>query len=136
MNYAVLLSLQIILFELPFFNREKKPLRTLQNFMTDIVKDCRELLNAESSEECYLNESLIMLVDGKLLDDEEFCTDMNAAIFGIHNTTKTTLTFLFYSLAKHPEVQQKIYEEVAPFLNDRYKTLDAADLEDFHNRKQ
>jgi cytochrome P450 family 4 len=33
-------------------------------------------------------------------------------VAALNHTTKTTLTFLFYCLAKHPEIQQKVFEEV------------------------
>jgi cytochrome P450 len=123
------LFIQDVIFSLPIFNREEKPLGTLQTLMTKIVKDRRKLLNATESPEvsCALDGYLTIPVEGKLFDDDEVCSAMNSMLFAVHDTTKSTLTFLFYCLAKYPEVQQKVYEEVAPFLNNRFDLLKSVD---------
>ena len=48
----------------------------------------------------------------KTLNDNEMISQMLVFIFAGSDTTATTLTFLAYSLAKHPEIQYKVYEEI------------------------
>ncbi|XP_074595347.1 cytochrome P450 6a14 isoform X2 [Brevipalpus obovatus] len=38
-----------------------------------------------------------------------------------HDTTATTLSMLFYHLTKHPEVQQKLIDEIAPLSDEEIK---------------
>ena len=38
-----------------------------------------------------------------------------------YDTTATTITFLLYNLALHPEIQQKVYEEILTVVRDEVK---------------
>jgi cytochrome P450 len=62
------------------------------------------------------NESNIKL-SNKIIDITEDDIIANAIIFFLagYETTASMLSFLFYSLAIHPECQQKLYEEVIQF---------------------
>jgi cytochrome P450 family 4 len=45
-------------------------------------------------------------------------------LFAGHDTTTSALSFIFYNIAKYPEVQQKIYEEIISiFENNEEVTL-------------
>ena len=46
------------------------------------------------------------------LDDEEIMAEMFTLTLAGHETTSSTLTFLFYELSKHPEYQARMREEI------------------------
>ena len=48
-----------------------------------------------------------------------------------HDTTTSGISFAFYNIAKHPEVQQKVFDEiVSVFGNDLKKQATISDLND------
>uniref|UniRef100_T1GY74 Cytochrome P450 n=1 Tax=Megaselia scalaris TaxID=36166 RepID=T1GY74_MEGSC len=51
-------------------------------------------------------------VDGKPLSDQDIEDEVNTFLFAGHDTTSHTLGFFLYNVAKHPEVQEKLYEEI------------------------
>ena len=54
-----------------------------------------------------------LAADDKLrLDEEEVLAQMHALTVAGHETTASTLTWLFYELAKHPEYQIRMREEI------------------------
>ncbi|TBU53791.1 cytochrome P450 [Dichomitus squalens] len=46
------------------------------------------------------------------LDDEELIAEMFTLTLGGHETTSTTLTFLLYELARYPEYQERMRQEI------------------------
>ena len=57
--------------------------------------------------------------DGRGLTDREMMDEVNTFLFAGHDTTATSLTWLLYYLAKYPEHQTKIREEVDAIMADR-----------------
>ncbi|KAF8353755.1 hypothetical protein PRIPAC_95378 [Pristionchus pacificus] len=49
---------------------------------------------------------------------EEVHYEINAAIFGGHDTTGSTLTWIFWALATQPHFQQQCYEEIRDIFGD------------------
>ncbi|THU89712.1 cytochrome P450, partial [Dendrothele bispora CBS 962.96] len=48
----------------------------------------------------------------KRLDDEEVLSQMTTIILGGHETTASTMTWMLYELARHPEDQRRVREEI------------------------
>ncbi|XP_054848761.1 cytochrome P450 3A29-like isoform X2 [Eublepharis macularius] len=65
-------------------------------------------VSGESSEEAY-----------KALTDREIVAQAVIFIFGGYETSSSTLSFLSYSLATHPDVQHKLQEEIDEALPDQ-----------------
>lgn len=51
-------------------------------------------------------------IDGKPLTDEEVREEANTFLFAGHDTVSSALMFLFYNLAKYPEIQEKVLTEI------------------------
>uniref|UniRef100_T1GXC8 Cytochrome P450 n=1 Tax=Megaselia scalaris TaxID=36166 RepID=T1GXC8_MEGSC len=49
-------------------------------------------------------------VDGQPLSNRDIEDEVNTFLFAGHDTTSHTLGYFFYNVAKHPEVQEKIFE--------------------------
>lgn len=78
-----------------------------------VAKDRRKLLENGNADDRWLllDHYLQSEVDGKFYDDDEIRAELDTTILGGHDTTKAALAFTFYNIAKHPEVQKKVFEE-------------------------
>jgi cytochrome P450 len=75
--------------------------------------------------------SMLMLSedeDGATMDDKQLRDEVATLFAAGHETTSNALTWTWYLLAQHPEVESKLHEEVDRVLNGRLPTLD--DLKD------
>ncbi|GBO08495.1 hypothetical protein AVEN_59266-1 [Araneus ventricosus] len=76
------------------------------NFDSDIEKD-----NTNKKEEA-LSESSKLLKKRQTLTDVEVISNALVVFLAGFETTSSALAFAFYFLAKYPELQQKIQEEI------------------------
>lgn len=96
--------------------------RQVAEFVFGIIKQRRE---------AGLGEDLLsMLMTSKDADTGDFMTDQQLhdealiTLFAGHETTASLLTWTFYMLANHPDVEAKLHEELARVLNGRTPTMD------------
>ncbi|XP_062034075.1 cytochrome P450 4F2-like [Lepus europaeus] len=57
--------------------------------------------------------------DGKGLSDEDIRAEADSFMFAGHDSTASSLTWILYNLAKHPEYQERCRKEVRELLRDR-----------------
>ena len=57
--------------------------------------------------------------DGAHLDDQHIRDEVMTLLFAGHDTTTSTLTFLFYELDRHPHEREVLAEEIERVLGDR-----------------
>lgn len=71
--------------------------------------------------------------DGNQYTDQEVIDHMNFLMMAAHDTTTSTLTSMTYALARHPEWQQRLLEEVEGLGVEhlRYEDLDRMELTEF-----
>lgn len=62
--------------------------------------------------------------DGRGFTQGQLMAEMSTLIFAGHETTATTLTWLFSLLARHPEVEERLHTELVTVLADRDPTAD------------
>jgi cytochrome P450 len=78
------------------------------------------------------NDLLDMLLEardeatGEGMNDRQVRDEVVTIFFAGHETSAMTMTWLFYLLSQHPEVESKVREEIARVLEDRMPTF--ADL--------
>ncbi|XP_038044533.1 cytochrome P450 4F1-like [Patiria miniata] len=100
--------------------------RYIQAVTNGLIKQRRKDLNkmVESGHPLTSRDFLdtILLArdaDGSGLTDQEIIDEVNTFLFGGHDTTSSTLTWVLYALAKYPEHQSKVREEVDAVLGNR-----------------
>nr|CAG4711117.1 unnamed protein product [Naegleria fowleri] len=83
-----------------------------QLFLDSIIEKCRK--QKDTSNKNTLLHSMIQAVDdeGTGMTNQELKSQCAIFFLAGHETTAGALAFLFYSLAKHPQVQEKLYEEI------------------------
>lgn len=68
-------------------------------------------------------------VDGNPLSDEDIQSEVKTFMFAGHETTANTLGFSAYFIAKYPEVQEKLYNEIkANSLHNKSESLTTREL--------
>jgi cytochrome P450 len=60
---------------------------------------------------------------GQAMTDRELHNEIGVMMFAGHETTAATLTWTFYLLAQHPEVERKLHAELREVLGGRSPTM-------------
>lgn len=113
------------------YRKEQKELKVLNDFVLGLIKGRRRMLEAGEirGDECMADYYLQYPIDGRMLSDEEIVFELNTMTLGMHDTTQSTAAFIMYKLAKHQDVQQKVYEEICSILdNDQYRDVTEEDI--------
>ncbi|KAH8252871.1 hypothetical protein KR032_002334 [Drosophila birchii] len=106
----------------PEYPKYYRTLRTLQNFTSDIIE---KRIKARSSgveskiqgdefsrkKMAFLDTLLSSTVDGRPLNSQELYEEVSTFMFEGHDTTTSGVGFAVYLLSRHPEEQQKVFEE-------------------------
>ncbi|KAK3084838.1 hypothetical protein FSP39_019991 [Pinctada imbricata] len=97
----------------------------VHNFADEIIQNRKDALRQDPSQ---LNKRRLDFLDilvtakdvnGEGLSDLEIRAEVDTFLFEGHDTTASAISWAIYSLAKYPEHQQSIYEEVHSVLQDR-----------------
>lgn len=110
-----------------FHKKEKEIVSTIHTYVNKMISKRREELlnkkNITSNEDdgyktkpALLDILLQSKIDEKPLSNDDILAEVNTFMFAGHETTGTTMGFLFYLVAKHHDVQEKLYREIQ--LND------------------
>lgn len=51
-------------------------------------------------------------IDGKPLSDDDIREEVDTFTFAGHDTSASALTFILYNIAKYPDIQKRMYEEI------------------------
>lgn len=71
-------------------------------------------------------------IDGVKLSNKDIMEETDNFMFAGHDTTTSAINFLLFNLAKHQDVQQKVYEEILEVLgNDSAASYSVNDLSNF-----
>ena len=94
----------------------------LQQLAAEILAAVR----ADPTRDAPLVRALLDAADpqtGQPLSDDEICHELVLFILAGHDTTSTTLSYSLWALGRHPEIQDRVFEEVSA-LGDRPLTPD------------
>lgn len=103
--------------------------RTLDNIMRDMIK-ARTQADGSMEDGDDLMSMLLhaRYEDGSRMSERQIMDELITLFIAGHETTSNALMWTFYLLAKHPEAQQRLYEELDTVLQGR-----APQLEDLEN---
>ncbi|XP_005177310.2 cytochrome P450 4ae1 isoform X1 [Musca domestica] len=78
----------------------------------------------------FLDVLLQARVDGQPLLDKQIHDEVNTFMFEGHDTTTSAISFCLYALSRHPEIQDKVFEEIrSNFGDDLIRRISYADLQ-------
>ncbi|KAH8249715.1 hypothetical protein KR032_011699 [Drosophila birchii] len=106
----------------PEFAAFQRSLKTLQDFTYDIIEKRVETLQKEVTKKeqdpsaprkkmAFLDTLLSSTIDGRPLTRQEIYEEVSTFMFEGHDTTTSGVSFSGYLLSRHPDVQQKLYQE-------------------------
>lgn len=124
------------------YQREQKALQVLHEFTDSVIRSRRdELFNNKTNNEsptddvvgskrkmALLDLLLQSTVDGEPLSDMDIREEVDTFMFAGHDTTSSGIAFVLYNIAKYPDVQRKVYEEIVSQLS-----ADDISLKDLNN---
>ncbi|KAF5277787.1 hypothetical protein FQR65_LT03767 [Abscondita terminalis] len=124
------------------YHKEKEALKHLHGLSNSVIKNRREELQKQISNGvtittelgtkkriAFLDLLLTSTVDGKPLTNEDIRSEVDTFMFAGHDTTTSTIGFTLYALAKHQEIQDKVYEEVREVLGTANTELSYENLQ-------
>jgi cytochrome P450 family 4 len=123
--------------------RWRKLIKIARDFTESIIRERRheiarnpEKFSLKNDEDIGVKKKLALLdillqstVDGKPLSDSDIREEVDTFAFAGHDTTSSAMSFCCFTLAKHPEVQQKVFEEIRSVIgDDKNKSITIQDL--------
>lgn len=111
----------------PKKRRHDELLKRMSSFTRQVIQERRQAKTDSNTEQpdddvgikkrrALLDILLESTIDGKYLSDNDIQEEVDNFMFAGHDTTASAITFLLYNLAKYPEIQQKVFEEVVSVL--------------------
>ncbi|XP_063696377.1 cytochrome P450 4d2-like [Culicoides brevitarsis] len=101
---------------------QKTNIAIINDFVDNVIRERHDKMIKEINENpdesetkkrpALLDILLQARVDGKPLSNEDIQAEVKTFMFAGHETTANTLSFVAYFLAKYPEVQEKMYDEI------------------------
>ncbi|CAD7087170.1 unnamed protein product [Hermetia illucens] len=125
--------------------RQDHVIDLLHNFTESIIEDRRKSLLAEQADEeiennddvgtkkklALLDVLLQSTVDGKPLTNADIREEVDTFMFEGHDTTTSAMSFTLYCLSRHPEVQNRAFQEICAVIGtDKNKPVTYRDLQD------
>ncbi|XP_060071024.1 cytochrome P450 4A25-like [Ylistrum balloti] len=113
-----------------------KHVKYIHDFDEKVINARRKSLESDPSilKKRHLDFLDILLTardeQGVGLTDREIRDEVDTFLFEGHDTTASAISWGIYSLAKHQEEQQKVYEEVKSILGER-KNVEWSDIQEF-----
>ncbi len=106
----------------PFRMRKKWSIETLHTIVDDVIRARR----ATGEDKGDLLSMLLLARDddGAQMTDEQVRDETLTIFLAGHETTANAMTWTFYLLSQHPQVEAALHAELAQVLNGRAPTLD------------
>ncbi|GJQ86705.1 hypothetical protein Trydic_g14777 [Trypoxylus dichotomus] len=122
----------------------KEALNVLHAFSTDVItrrkKFLKNKIDSEKSNDdvsggrkrlSFLDMLIEASQDGKVLSDTDIREEVDTFMFEGHDTTTAAMAWTLVLLGNHPEVQEKVYDEVRSVLKERATPKSLVELHQF-----
>ena len=109
---------------LPSELRYRRAVRDLDEIVFGIIRDRRTSTSTSAEDAGDLLGTLLSVRDenGKPMTDQQLRDETLTLLLAGHETTSTALTWTWYLLSQHPEVEQKLHAELKKVLGERPPT--------------
>ena len=104
------------------YREQVRTLKIVHGFTDSVIKMRREKILGgaveidEEKKKCLLDMLLHATIDGQPLTNADIREEVDTFMFEGHDTTTSGIAFTLYHLSRHPEIQQKVYEELVEVL--------------------
>ncbi|KAI8123632.1 putative cytochrome P450 4ad1 [Lucilia cuprina] len=139
-TFSIVKRFDTLFYLTPYYGKQRRALSSLKTEINRIVEQQRRQLQATTTSNSntaatsthlkpFLNVLLKAKLDGRVLKTGEIFEEISTFIFTGHDPTAAALSFTLYTLSRHPEIQQKAYEEQKEIFKGKslagYKTCEA-----------
>ncbi|XP_017054594.1 probable cytochrome P450 4d14 isoform X2 [Drosophila ficusphila] len=117
------------------FAKLNDSVKNMHDFTNSVIKERRDLLQKSIAKEGGADEALLndvgqkrrmalldvllrSTIDGAPLSNEDIREEVDTFMFEGHDTTTSSIAFTCYLLARHPEVQARVFQEVRDVIGD------------------
>ncbi|GCE28980.1 hypothetical protein KDA_44640 [Dictyobacter alpinus] len=111
----------------PRNRRLQTGLKTLNQVVYDMISQRRQRLANSPAEAFDLLSMLLSARDeetGEEMNDQQVRDEVMTLLLAGHETTSATLTWTWYLLSQHPEIEQRLHDEVDRVLGGQIPTVD------------
>lgn len=111
--------------------RQTELIKILHDFTDNVIRERRGELNKNRKNSNHdhddigtkkrmalLDVLLQSTIDGQPLSDEDIREEVDTFMFEGHDTTTSGISFTLYLISRHPEVQEKIFQELREVCGD------------------
>ncbi|XP_052892668.1 cytochrome P450 4d1-like [Anopheles moucheti] len=122
-NFSVLRKFPALFVLYPYARDQGRVIKRLHDFTNSVIETRRKQLSQESKplqdddgstkqRDTFLDQLLKVKIDGKPLSTADIREEVDTFMFEGHDTTTSGISFTVLELAKHQDIQQKLYEEI------------------------
>uniref|UniRef100_A0A182NTX5 Cytochrome P450 n=1 Tax=Anopheles dirus TaxID=7168 RepID=A0A182NTX5_9DIPT len=118
----------------PYARHQGKVIKKLHEFTNSVIETRRKQLEIQSNagqeestlyskhRDTFLDQLLKVKINGKPLSTADIREEVDTFMFEGHDTTTSGISFTILQLAKHQDIQQKLFEELDQVLGESAKT--------------
>ncbi|EAT40473.2 AAEL007795-PA [Aedes aegypti] len=127
----------------PSYQKLRKALKVLHGYTDNVIVSRRNQLMSKTDsggvsdefgakkKDAFLDMLLRTSINGKPLTNLEIREEVDTFMFEGHDTTTSAVVFTLFNLAKHPEIQQKVYDEIVSVIGkDPKEKIELSHLHD------
>ncbi|XP_055855526.1 probable cytochrome P450 311a1 isoform X2 [Episyrphus balteatus] len=113
----------------PSCKKLQNAITMIHNLTDEIIKEKAEDLKVQGNQTVgKYNRTLLHIlltteVDGKSMSFQEIKDEVNTFLFAGVDTTAAAMNFILYCLAKYPECQEKLYNEISSDTESNYPNI-------------
>ena len=103
--------------------------RTMFQARAMVKRDLQHIIQTRRASNEPPNDLLTMLLeskyeDGSSIDDAHLMSEISLLLFAGHETTASALTWAFYEISRHPDIETRLLEEISRVLSGQSPTLE------------
>jgi cytochrome P450 family 4 len=115
----------------PTYRKQQKLLKTLHDFTDNVIREKRKKIAdfnnnldeyeseiGEKKKMALLDVLLLSTINGEPLSDMDIREEVDTFMLEGHDTTTSGIAFTLYHIAKRPEIQAKIFDEILCVIGD------------------
>ncbi|XP_055857581.1 cytochrome P450 4d2-like [Episyrphus balteatus] len=133
------------------YKKQTETIKKMHDFTENVIQKRRAALEKEivdgkfinqmnTNDDIGINKKMALLdvllqstIDGKPLSNEDIREEVDTFMFEGHDTTTSAMSFTLFLISRHPEVQNKAFEEIRDVIGE--DTTKSITLHDLNNLK-
>ncbi|CEF69902.1 Cytochrome P450 4V2 [Strongyloides ratti] len=109
---------------------KNRNIKIMNKFTNNVIKQksIEFMKNNNLPKDNTFLSNLLILKNEKNLSDEDIREEVNTFMFAGHDTTATLISFLWWALACHQDIQENVYQEIYSIFGKEERDVEPEDL--------